>query len=196
METIGKGWKAREGVGTYNFQVSETGNSPNSNLNYVDGLSSADVAWATRVLFQLRLPGKLLENDEVFMHRLSCSRSATSNISVSTSRIPVMWHKFGNRFARVGMGMKQGKLGGWKAASCSKLILHAIKDMNEWVWKDNVKNSAMDVLGVPDDRDFSAAGYKAVVEGDGMMLQELLDIATRILEFKGMRESTNGDSLV
>lgn len=67
----------------------------------------------------------------------------------------------------------------WSTADCSKLVSHVIKDTNEWVWKDNVMKGTVDALQVPEVQDFVAAVYNAVVEGDGVMLQESLDIAAK-----------------
>lgn len=46
----------------------------------------------------------------------------------------------------------------------------------------------MDAIEVPDDQGFSAAGNKAIVEGDGVMLEESLDIAAEVCGYRRERE--------
>lgn len=72
----------------------------------------------------------------------------------------------------------EGQLGCWKAtADCRNLFRTAMKDRKVWFWEVNVGIGAMDALEMPDDQGFRASVYKAVVEIDGVMLQESLDIA-------------------
>lgn len=55
----------------------------------------------------------------------------------------------------------------------------------------------MEALLVRDDYDYSAPGFKAVVEDDGVELQEALDSCAEFAEFMGVgEESEDGNELV
>lgn len=99
--------RARKGVVTYNFQVQKTVNFSNSNSNCGNGVSSAEVALATRAFFQLRFREKLLENVEMLMHGqgwdfilipsymptfhpIETVLAVRQAVSISTSRLPVI----------------------------------------------------------------------------------------------------------
>lgn len=68
---------------------------------------------------------------------------------------------------------------GWKAADCSKLVLDAAKEMNEWVGNDDVLK-----------------GTRLSSRMVEVMLQESLDFSAESSELMGIGEEADGNTPV
>ena len=200
-ESDGKGGKK---VVTHNFEVPESGSFPNSNSKCGSGVTAAELALATRAFFQLRYPEMLMEKVESFMHRhkwqliwtppymptlqpieLFCQHGkhyVSFNFETKRNMMQV-WEQV--RKGWYGDSTWAGQEGGWKAANCSKLVEHAIKEMDKWVDNDRILSGSMRALVVPQSYSGSAPGYKGVVEDDGVEAQEALELSGEFLEFMG-----------
>ena len=70
---------------------------------------------------------------------------------------------------------------GRKAANCSKLVVHAIKEMDKWVVNDPVLSGSMRALVVPQSYLGCAPGYKGVVNDDGVEAEEALELSRELV---------------
>lgn len=88
---------------------------------------------------------------------------------------------------RYGDSTWAGQEGGWKAVNCSKLVEHAIKEMDTWVLNDSALSGSMGALVVHQSSLVSAPGHKSAVDEDGVEAQAF-ELSGQILEFIGGEE--------
>ncbi|CAN0594969.1 unnamed protein product, partial [Laminaria digitata] len=140
---------------------------PNSNSKSGNGVTGAELALATRAFFQLRHPEKLMEKVESFMHGHNWQLIGTPPYMPTFQPIELFW-QHGKQYVSFNFETKRnmaqvweqvrkgwygdrgwkGQEGGWKAANCSKLVKHAIKEMDKWVVNDPVLSGSMRALVV------------------------------------------------
>ncbi|CAN0312171.1 unnamed protein product [Ectocarpus sp. 4 AP-2014] len=199
----------------YTFQVPATGTFPQANSKCGKGVSGPEVALATRAFFQLKHPTKLMEKVETFMNGRGWQLIWTPPYMPSFQPIELFW-QHGKQYVSFNFKTKrtmaevwaqvrkgwygdltwEGQKGGWKPADCSKLVAHAVKEMNKWVASDPVLRGQMGALEqVPESYEDDAPGHNDIVHDDGVEAQEQLELSAELMECMG-DEDADGDAEV
>lgn len=131
-----------------NFEVPETGQFPNSNSRCGGGVSSAEVALATRAFFQLRCPPQTYGESRGVPGEARVAADLDPPCMPSFQPIELFW-QHDKQYASFDYDTKraikqvweqvwkgwygdekwEGQDGGWKPADCGKVVAHAIQEM-------------------------------------------------------------------
>ncbi|CAB1103515.1 unnamed protein product [Ectocarpus sp. CCAP 1310/34] len=185
--------EGEQGVVEHNLEVpTEPGPSfPAGNRE--GGVSRAEVATATREYIHLNHPERLEERVVTFMRKKGWALIWTPPYMPSFQPIELFW-QHGKQYVSLNFELKRkmrevwvqirkgwygdkewpGQEGGWKAADCSKLVDHAIGEMNKWVKdRDGVLSGTIGSLEKPDGYDTDdVSPVGDVEEGVGEQIQQ------------------------
>ncbi|CAM9976181.1 unnamed protein product [Ectocarpus sp. 8 AP-2014] len=185
--------EGEQGVVEYNFEVPTEPGSSFPAGNREGGVSRAEVATATREYIRLKHPEKLEERVVTFMKKKGWALIWTPPYMPSFQPIELFW-QHGKQYVSLNFELKRkmrevwvqirkgwygdkewpGQEGGWKAANCSKLVDHAIGEMNKWVKdRDGVLSGTIGNLNKPDGYDTDdVSPVGDVEEGVGEQIQQ------------------------
>ncbi|CAB1121123.1 unnamed protein product [Ectocarpus sp. CCAP 1310/34] len=185
--------EGEQGVVEYNFEVPTEPGSSFPAGNREGGVSRAEVATATREYIHLNHPERLEERVVTFMRKKGWALIWTPPYMPSFQPIEIFW-QHGKQHVSLNFELKRemrevwvqirkgwygdkewpGQEGGWKAADCSKLVDHAIGEMNKWVKdRDGVLSGTIGSLEKPDGYDTDdVSPVGDVEEGVGEQIQQ------------------------
>ncbi|CAB1106130.1 unnamed protein product [Ectocarpus sp. CCAP 1310/34] len=181
--------EGEQGVVEYNFEVPTEPGSSFPAGNREGGVSRAGVATATREYIHLNHPERL----EQRVGGVVEYNFETPPYMPSFQPIELFW-QHGKQYVSLKFELKRkmrevwvpirkgwygdkewpGQEGGWKAANCSKLVDHALREMNKWVKdRDGVLSGTIGSLIKPDGYDTDdVLPVDDVEEGGGEEIQQ------------------------